>query len=241
MIPLKPVPNDEPALAQAPMLKAALSTFDYIDSHGPIGLTPTKALKRYFVQWAAEAFAWPNYTMADLYAVNKVLNEADFPPLTLLHDALLAAKLTKHYKGTMRLTALAQTLRSKPAELWALLANTLLCSLDHSGYTRFGDSLAGNWDVFLNVINIEADHAVTEEHVFSVLFGAPETDIWTAHYRLASTFYIHVLRPLCWLGLLAEHQVGQGLLKRAIFTKTPLWPAAFALETDRHLRLPTRQ
>ena len=37
-----------------------------------------------------------------------------------------------------------------------LLAKTLLCVLDHSQYTRFGDTLVGNWDIFLNVINVEA-------------------------------------------------------------------------------------
>jgi hypothetical protein len=240
MIPFKPISDDEPALAHAPMLKAALLTFDYIVTHGPIGLTPTKALKRYFVQWAAEAFAWPNYTAADLYAVNKVLNEADFPPLTVLHDTLLAAKLAKHDKGAMRLTKLAKPLRGKPGELWGLLANTLLCGLDHRRYTRYGDTLIGNWDVFLNVINVEADHAVSEERLVSVLFGARETDIWTTHYRLASTFYIHVLRPLCWLGLLHEHSVGKGISQRSIFTKTPLWRAALTLETDRELPTQTR-
>jgi hypothetical protein len=240
MVPFKPVPGDEPALVHAPILKAAMLTFDYIDQHGPIGLTPPKALKRYFVQWAAESFAWPRYTAKELYVVNKVLNEADFPPLTVLHDVLLAAKLARHYKDTLRLTANAKRLRDKPGELWGCLATTLLYGLDHRQYTRFGDALIGNWDVFLNVINIEADHAVSEERLFTVLFGGTETDIWTAHYRLASTFYLHVLRPLCWAGLLAEHEVGEGFAKRSVFTKTPLWAIAFTLETDRHLQPPTR-
>lgn len=61
MVPFKPIPGDEPTLAHAPFLKVALLTFGYIDEHGPIGLTPTKALKRYFVQLAAEVFAWPHY------------------------------------------------------------------------------------------------------------------------------------------------------------------------------------
>jgi hypothetical protein len=240
MVPFKPIPGDEPALAHAPILKAALLTFDYVDQHGPIGLTPAKALKRYFVQWAAEAFAWPRYTAKELYVVDKVLNEADFPPLTVVHDVLLAAKLARHYKGTLRLTANAKRLRNKPGELWGCLATTLLYGLDHRQYTRFGDAMIGNWDVFLNVINVEADHAMSEERLFTVLFGAPETDIWTAHYRLASTFYLHVLRPLCWAGLLAEHDVGEGFAKQVVFTKTPLWAAVFTLETDRHLQPPTR-
>jgi len=42
-------PNNDLPLSHALILKAALLTIDYIERHGPIGLTPSKALKRYFV------------------------------------------------------------------------------------------------------------------------------------------------------------------------------------------------
>jgi hypothetical protein len=241
MIPFKPIIDDEPALAHSPLLKATLLTIGYIESNGPIGLTPAKALKRYFVQWAAEAFAWSHYTAEDLYAVNKVLNEADFPPLMVLHDLLLAAKLARHFKGAMQLTPLAKKLSARPAELWTLLARTLLFVLDHSKYTRFDDALVGNWDVFLNVINVEAQHSVTEGRLCALLFGVREGNIWAGDdYRLVAAFHIHVLRPLCWLGLLDELRIGKGLDRKEIFSKTPLWPVALALETDRDLQPLTR-
>jgi hypothetical protein len=41
-----------------------------MEVNGPIGLTPSKALKRHFVEWAAEAFAWPKYTAVDLYSAS---------------------------------------------------------------------------------------------------------------------------------------------------------------------------
>jgi hypothetical protein len=240
MISFKPMTDDEPALVHSPLLKAALLTIGYIEANGPIGLTPSKALKRYFVQWAAEAFVWPNYTAEDLYAVNKVLNEADFPPLVVLHNVLRTAKLVRHDKGAMQLTPLAKKLKAKPAELWRLLASTLLFVIDHSQYTRNGDTLVGNWDIFLNVINVEAQNGVTEGWLCSVLFGVREEEIWRADYRLVAAFYIHVLQPLSWVGLLVEHKVGQGLTRRELFTKTPLWPAALALETDPDLQPLTR-
>jgi hypothetical protein len=240
MIRFQPIADNEPALSNAPILKAALLTFDYIETNGPIGLTPSKALKRYFVHWAAEAFAWPDYTAEELFAVNKVLNEADFPPLTVLHDVLLAAKLVRHFKGTIRMTPLAKQLKNKPATLWALLANTLLCVIDHSRYTRFGDLLIGNWDVFLNVINVEAENIITEDYLFSVLFGIQEKEIWSIHYRLASTFIIHVQRSLCWSGLLHEQRVGQGVSKQVLVSKTALWPLALALEKTREMQAPTK-
>lgn len=100
-----------------PLLKVALRTIEYIGSNGPIGLTPSSALKRYFVQWAAEAFAWPSYTAEGLYAFNKVRKEAGFPPLVMLRDELLAAKLAQHYKGAMWRTSLAKAWKARPADL----------------------------------------------------------------------------------------------------------------------------
>ena len=55
MIPFNPITDDEPALVHSSMLKATLLTLGYIEENEPIGLTPLKALKRYFVAWAAAA------------------------------------------------------------------------------------------------------------------------------------------------------------------------------------------
>jgi len=54
MIEFAPVADDNPGLALSPLLRGVQLTLDYIETNGPIGLTPLKALKRYFVQWAAE-------------------------------------------------------------------------------------------------------------------------------------------------------------------------------------------
>ena len=67
MIAFSPVSDDDPSLAVSPLLRGALLTLDYIETNGPIGLTPLRALKRYFVQWAAEAFAWPHFIPEELY------------------------------------------------------------------------------------------------------------------------------------------------------------------------------
>ena len=240
MIAFKALSDSEPALEHSPMLKAALLTIEYIELNGPIGLTPAKALKRYFVAWAAEMFAWPNYSAEDLYAYNKVLNEQDFPPLAVLHDVLISAKLVRHYKGAMHLTKLAKAMRATPAELWRLVATHLLCVVDHSQYTRFGDQMMRSWDIFLNVINVEAQQGATEGRLCSVLFGGAEMDYRAHEYRLAATFYIHVLRPLTWAGLMQEHRTGRGLQREEIFTKSPLWAAALDMDTDHLLETPTR-
>jgi len=235
-----PITDPELPARHSPLLRATLLTIGYIEANGPIGLTASRALKRYFVEWAAEAFDWPWYSAADLYAVNKVLNESDFPPLVILHDLLAGAKLVRHRKSAMHLTRLAGQLKNDPASLWALLASQMLFHTDHSKYTRYGDHLMGNWDIFLNIINVEAQHGVSEETLCSVLFGTSEQETRYEDIRQRAALYIHVLRPLCWAGLLNEVRTGQGLARQEHFFKTPLWHAALTLETDRHLE-PTTQ
>lgn len=172
--------------------------------------------------------------LAGLYgrAVNKVLNEHDFPPLMILHNLMRNAKLARHRKGALYLTKAAADRKTKPAELWMLLAQTLLTTIDHSQYTRFEDRVVGNWDIFLNVINIEADNGTSEERLCSILFGRSEDDIRLRDHRLAAAFYIQILRPLCWLGLLIDHRNQVGLNERSMFLKTPLWSAALDLDTN---------
>lgn len=226
MIPFKPITDDEPALVHSPMLKAALLTLGYIEANGPVGLTPLKALKRYFVVWADEAFDWPHYTAADLYHMNKVLNEPDFPPLVALHDVLLSAKLVRHHKGAMHITKQGKQLKAHPAVLWIVLAHHMLHVLDHSQFTRHGDHLAANWDRLLRVIDREAASGITQDQLCSVLFGANDN----SDIHLTSIIYIHVLRPLCWLGLLEEQRQGRGFEQKRTFVKTPLWTAALPFQ-----------
>lgn len=240
MIPCKPISDDNPALEHSLVLRAALLTFGYIEANGPIGLTPSKALKRYFVEWAAEAFAWPYHTPDDLYAVNKVLNEHDFLPLMVLHDVLLSAKLVRHYKGAMHMTKLAKQLRTRPAFLAIYLTNHLLAVIDHSEYTRYGDQLIGDWSIFLDVIDREAQVGVNEERLCAVLFGGSEKDA-LRDSRMRSILYLHVLRPLCWAGLLEEHRQGRGFDRARLFVKTPLWAAALDLGHAEHDNVPTIQ
>jgi len=235
MIDFRPIDSDDAALAHSPLLRAALLTVSYIDENGPITLTGSGALKRYFVEWAAAAFAWPYYTASDLFAVNKVLNEPDFPPLTILHEVLISTKLARHYKGALRLTKLAHVLRAQRGELWAVLTRYLLFVLDHARYPRVGGLIIGDWDTLLNVLNIEAQMGFTEKRLCTVLFGADGGK----DYRIASMIYVHVLQPLCWVGLLDEHR-GEHYSVERLYTKTPLWRAALALETDAILQSPSR-
>ena len=108
----------DPALAHSPMVSAFGKTLSYIAEYGGIGLTPARAFKRVFVHWAAAEFDWPGYTEADLFAVNKVLNEIDFGPLMDLHDLMIALKIGRHYKGQFKLNKAGQVLAGHPGKLY---------------------------------------------------------------------------------------------------------------------------
>lgn len=232
MIELRSLADDEPALAFSPLLRGFQKTFAYLGEHGSIGLTPSKAFKRVFVHWAAREFDWPGYTEEDLFAVNKVLNEIDFGPLMDLHDVMIALKICRHYKGQFKLTKAGQGLVGRPGRIFGIVTPFYLFEVNHARFSRFNDEpILGNWDVFLNVLNVETEDGATGADLRQVLFG--ETDPAGGFDDMLSRLYIQVLRPLCWTGLLQETRA-QGLLRtrESIFTKTPLWRTALRLETD---------
>ena len=56
MIRLKPLPDEVAVLDQSHVFRGARLILGYVAEHGEIPLTPSKAFKRIFVNWAAEAF-----------------------------------------------------------------------------------------------------------------------------------------------------------------------------------------
>lgn len=230
MITFKEIDDDNRALVHSPMVRAVEKIFAYIDEYGAIPLTSQKAFKRVFVTWAAKQFDWPGYSKTDLFAINKVLNEIDFPPLTDIHDILIALKIGRHYKSEFKLTKSGLTLVGHPGRLFGILAPLYLFEVDHLRFGRTPERLLGNWDIFLNVLNVEAEDGITGLDFRRELYGEPEPG--SAFDTMASSLYVQVLRPLCWTGLLHEQrQDGFGLNNR-FFTKTPLWRAALRLNTD---------
>ena len=237
MIKFRQINDGDPALAHSPMLRGLEKTFAYIAERGGIGLTPSKAFKRVFVHWAAAEFDWPGQTEADLFAINKVLNEIDFGPLMDLHDVMIALKIGRHYKGQFKLTKAGQTLVGHPGRLFGILTPFYLFEFNHARFLRPGGPQLRSWDVFLNVLNVETENGATGADLQRTLFGEPDP----GHYDdIRISLYIEVLRPLCWVGLLYEDPV-DGLNRAGnVFTKTPLWRAALRLSTDEMVRPATR-
>ncbi|MCO7728344.1 hypothetical protein NJB93_17275 [Brucella intermedia] len=136
MIVFEEVVDDDPALVHSPMVRAMEKTFAYIYEHGAIPLTPSKAFKRSFVHWAAAEFEWPGYLEADLFAINKVLNEIDFGPLMDLHDLMIALKIGRHSKGQFTLTKAGQSLVGHPGRLFGIITPFYLFEVDHLQFAR---------------------------------------------------------------------------------------------------------
>ena len=231
----KPLSDDDPILLTSPLIHGVLKTAEYIEAQSGIGLTKSGAFNRKFVHWAAATFEWPGYSEDELFSINKVLNEWDFPPVSDIHDLLQAFKLGRHAKGKFLLTKAGKDLIAHPGRLLSELIPNYLFSLDHGAHLRSEEEIFGNWDIFLNVINVEANHGTSQSALRTALYGDPEASV-VGFDPIASTLYITVLRPLCWVGLLREDK-GDGGLSDGRFTKTELWRRVLRLETDRHLKL----
>lgn len=231
MIEFRTLPNDHPELVASPLLRAGLLTLRYAQEHGAIGLTKTMAFKRVFVHWAVENFKWPGKSAEELFRYSKVINEYEFPPLEVLHQLLITLRLGRHFKGEFRLTKRGAEIAAAPARLFAELIPFFVLQIDHSSYARFEDRPFGKWDVWMNVINVEADHGTTERALFAVFYG--EDHDWdNAGWREMAAFSSCVLEPLGWAGLIAEiHEVRDGKHVHHVF-KTPLWRSVLKLDTD---------
>lgn len=242
MIEWQDLDDADPALALAPMVRGVEKTFGWIDAHGPIPLTPSKAFKRVFVHWAAAEFDWPGHREADLFAVNRVLNEPDFMPLMVLHDLMIAMKLGRHYKGAFRLTKAGKALIGHPGAIFGAVVSFFLFRVDHASFSRFHDApVLGNWDIFLNVLNVEAEDGATGAHLRRVLYGEPEVTPLPRYDEVMGALYLQVLRPLCWAGLLHQQRGADSYrTEDALFVKSPLWRSALGLDTDAEVVPATR-
>lgn len=79
-------------------------------------------------------------------------------------------KLGRHYREEFRLTKRGAELAQSPGRLFAELIPFYVLRIDHSSYSRLGERPFGTWDVWLNVINLEADHGSTERELYAAFY-----------------------------------------------------------------------
>jgi len=231
------IASNDPDLQHSKLLSAASLIFEYAEEHGSIGLTKTKAFNRKFVAWAADNLDWPEYSAKELYRVNKVLNEPDIYPIWVLHDLFIISKLGRHYKGEFVLTKKGKALSTDSGQLFLIIAECFLYEYNLANLDRFDEGIPHSWDVFLNVINVEAHDGATRQHLLKTFFGYEEKPegIDREYFVYSMFLSTRVLLPLVWLGFLEERQVEEDDLSEKVYFKTPLWHKCLKLDTDRML------
>jgi hypothetical protein len=68
----------------------------------------------------------------------------------------------------------------------------------------------GNWDVFLNVLNVETEDGATGADLRPMLFSEP--DPAGGFDDVLNSLYIQMIRPFCWTRFLQENRA-KGLLR----------------------------
>ena len=234
MIDFRNLAPGHPDFVHSPLLRAARLTLQHAEEHGGVGLTQTKAFKRSFVHWALEHFDWPEQSAEEMLRYKKAVNESDFAPLEVLHYLLISMRLARHFKGEFRLTKRGAELAHAPAKLFAELIPFFILKIEHASYSRFNERPFGKWDIWMNVINVEADHGTTEQTLFAAFYGEKH-DWHIAGWREMAAFSSCVLRPLEWAGLLIQtREESEGKHIHHVF-KTPLWRSALVLDADEML------
>ena len=241
MFKLRPIADDDPVLDQSRLLGAMELAFDYADQNGGIGLTQTKAFNRKFAHWMAEHSPWPEYRADELLRLNKVLNEWDVPPAMVVHDLMIVAKFGRHVKGRFQVSKKARELAARRGAFFGRIAETYLFDYNHARTSRSEFMAPGNWDIFLNIINVEAEAGLTEAHLVKTLYGLEKREgIYDREYHDHAGFlFTHVLRPLTWIGFLAETSESGRRFDKT-YWKTPLWRACLKLSTDDMVEAPPR-
>jgi hypothetical protein len=237
-IKIQPIESGDPDLEKSKLLDAVYKTMHYAKEHGGIGLTKSKAFDRKFSHWAAENFNWEEYSAEKLLSIQKVLDEQDVAPVMMLHQLFADMKLGRHIKGKFQFSKKALVLTDNQGSFFGELANFYLFEFDHSSFQRWSFIAPGDWDVFLNVINVEAHGGASEAHLLEVFFGCSPKDTGAEDYwHYLSFLHWHILTPLYWIGFLDKIVVGEHILEREDFyTKTPLWRKCLRLDTDKTLK-----
>ena len=235
---IQPLKPDDTDLEKSKLLDAVYKTMHYAKENGGIGLTQSKAFNRRFSHWAAENFNWEEYSAKRLLSIQRVLNEQDVMPVMLLHELFVDMKLGRHIKGKFQFSKKAFALAENRGSFFTKLANFYLFEFDHSNFQRRPFTAPGNWDVYLNVINVEAHGGASEVHLLEVFFGFNPKDTGAEDYwHYLSFLHWHVLTPLYWIGFLDKIVVGDHFLEREVFyVKTPLWRKCLKLDTDKNLK-----
>lgn len=200
-----------PSLSQqdvigSPLTINGMKLLHYVENNGGIPLTQSLgAFHRKCVEWAAHEFQWPGFEPEILYSVNKVLNEPDFPPISILHWALQDLLIIRHFKGRALLTKRGRLILGNHGELQAVLAEWMLAAPMQESLSP--EAAALFWDLrhMLGIVSARLGDWVTlgdfTEWALPVELFPARGPLGPRHE--AGLFIAHnLVRPLTWLGVL---------------------------------------
>ena len=218
-IPLSP----EALYKYSPLTRALhLTLKDCLDEDG-LELTQTGRLKRKYVDPLVRSFDWPHYNIEEFYAVSKVMNADDFPPLILVHELLRHHKLVRHYKHSMRLTKTGQNLYQDIQALYKLVIPSYLFDVDHMAFSRVNKAPLGHWDIWINVLHSAADRPARLDKLYAELYGPADNMTALETQKALYGFYNGVIEPLILSGLLQDNRAANDGVEARLISKTPLW------------------
>ncbi|MCM2443047.1 hypothetical protein HGO34_25425 [Agrobacterium vitis] len=166
--------------------------------------------------------------------MNKVLNEPDFPPLSVLHWALQDLRIIRHYKGRALLTKRGRSILGNHGDLQALLAEWMLAAPLQERLSS--EAAALFWDLrhMLGIVSTRLGDWVTlgdyTEWALPVVLFPARGPLGPLHE--AGRFIAHnLVRPLTWLGVLenSPQNVSAMPMMDRQFRKTVLFDKFFKI------------
>ena len=194
-------------LAGSPMTIHGMKLLQRAGENGGIELTKSGFFNRKCVVWAAEEFQWPEYEPAQLYRMNKVLNEQDFPPLSVMHELMLLGRLIRHRKGFAMLTPTGKAMLGGFGMLQALLFETYFTTYDFGSDERFPKYVEhDDFRHFFGVVANRLDDwvALSDFAHWCLPIALLPSTLGRPEFEACLHMSSHLVRPLCWLGLMEE-------------------------------------
>jgi hypothetical protein len=92
-------------------------------------------------------------------------------PVGVIHDVMTLAKWGRQTTGMFKLSRSLSTLNASRSKLFVAMVQHFLFRHGHDRFSCSDFTASGNWDIFLNIINVEAQHGLTEAHLVKTLYG----------------------------------------------------------------------
>ena len=232
MYDFKKIPDDDVMLDSSPLVRMLEFLHTELQKKPKgIALTKSTAFQRRIVAEAISKIQWPDWTEQEIYhgiMPIKVADEHHFRPLLIVHDLLLHIRVVRNYKSRLLLTRKGTATFASRFNSFDIVAQELLCRAPYFDVSHQRDGLLGSWDIWLNVLDVEADTGVSGQKITETFYGPAPVNM--AYDLRTSTLYDRVLMPLVWCGLLTENMDIGRILSERVYTKTALWGSYLKLD-----------